>query len=241
MTDVLQDALVLIAEDDPDIRRILRQYAERAGLRTAVARDGEEALWQYRAVKPDLVLLDINMPKRDGFDVLARIRQSGATPVIVVSARVEDEDKLHGLGLGADDYVVKPFNPQEVVARMAAVLRRTRGDRTPEVARFRAIEVHRSAGKAVVCRGAERTDLDLTPSEYRLLGHMIGAPHKVFSRLELLEACFPDSEALERTVDSHVSHLRKKLAAAGATGLLSVMRGVGYRLADDRAGRHATS
>lgn len=230
MTSELSGSLVLIAEDDPDIRRILRQYAEREGMRGVEARDGEEALWQFRSARPDLVLLDINMPKRDGFDVLARIRADSATPVIVVSARVEDEDKLEGLGLGADDYVVKPFNPKEVVARMAAVLRRTRGTQAPELLRFERVEVDTAERRAVVHTDEARRELELTPSEFALLAHMIAAPRKAFSRLELLETCSPDSEALERTVDSHISHLRRKLNAAGAPGMLPVVRGVGYRL-----------
>lgn len=227
---LLQDILVLVAEDDPDIQLILCQYAERNGARVLTARDGDEALKQYRAVKPDLILLDINMPKRDGFDVLGIIRRESATPVIVISARIEDEDKLRGLGLGADDYVIKPFNPQEVVARMVAVLRRARQPQPLQVSRFESIEVHHDEGRALIRRGTTSQDLDLTPSEFRLLAHMIPAPKRVYSRLELLDACFPHSEALERTVDSHVSHLRRKLSAAGAEGLLSVMRGVGYRL-----------
>ena len=241
MKDELTDSLVLIAEDDPDILRILQQYAEKSGMLVRTARDGTEALQQYRGSRPDLVLLDINMPKRDGFEVLETIRAKETTPVIVVSARVEDADKLHGLGLGADDYVVKPFNPKEVVARMAAVLRRTRDTTASQVRRFGGVEVNLTEGRAFVESDGTALDgtgkdgtgkeIDLTPSEFRLLAHMIEAPRKVFSRLELLEACFPESEALERTVDSHISHLRRKLDAAGAAGLLSVMRGVGYRLA----------
>ena len=231
MKETLQDHLVLIAEDDADIRLILRQYAEREGMRVLTARDGGEALEQVRAAKPDLILLDINMPRRNGFEVLEALRNDGSIPVIVISARIEDEDKLRGLGLGADDYVIKPFNPREVVARMAAVLRRTRQIRPPEVLRFGVVEVNCTEGRALVRCGEHVNELDLTPSEFRLLSHLMAAPRRVFPRSELLEACFPESDALERTVDSHISHLRRKLSAAGVEGLLSVMRGVGYRLA----------
>ena len=226
MREELQHGVVLIAEDDADSRLILRQYAEKEGMRVVLANDGEETLRQFRAHRPDLVLLDINMPRRDGFTVLETIRAATTTPVIVISARIDDEDKIRGLGLGADDYVVKPFNPREVVERMVAVLRRVRAASPPEVARFGDIEVHRSEGRVTVASQL----LELTPAEYRLLDCLIRSPRRVYARTELLEHCFPESDALERTVDSHISHLRRKLAAAGAPGLLSVMRGVGYRL-----------
>lgn len=226
----IDNALILIAEDDPDIRLILRSYLERDGLRVVTANDGSEALMQHSAIRPDLVLLDINMPKLDGFEVIRKIREKDNTPIIFISARSDDADKLSGLGYGADDYVVKPFNPKEVVARTLAVLRRTNSNEPPSLLRHDRLEVDQTTGMAFVTDGEEKSPLSLTPSEFRLLAHMIQAPTRVYSRFDLLEACFPDSEALERTVDSHVSNLRKKLTAAGADGHLSVMRGVGYRL-----------
>jgi len=230
-----EDARILIAEDDPDIRLILKSYLERDGFRTISASNGAEALMQYRTAAPDLMLLDINMPKLDGFEVIRRVREADQIPVIFISARTSDVDKLEGLGLGADDYVVKPFNPKEVIARVIALLRRTRGQSLPSVLRHDGLEVDRVSGKARVSRGDKPVSLKLTPGEYRLLAHMIRSPHQVYSRFDLLEACFPDSEALERTVDSHVSNLRRKLNAAGAEGHLSVMRGVGYRLSRQEA------
>lgn len=226
---VVSDALVLIVEDDQDIARILRQYVERAGWRSVVTNDGEAGLLEFNRVNPDIVLLDVNLPKRDGFSVLEQLRAQSDTPVIVVSARIEDEDKLKGLGLGADDYVVKPFNPNEVIARIRAVLHRTRSSTPVSVLRYANIKMDVEAGRSYVGTSADETLLNLTPSEHKILALMIQTPNKVFSRSEILGACFPESEALERTVDSHVSHLRKKLAAAGAEDVLSVMRGVGYR------------
>lgn len=226
----LENVTVLIAEDNADIRLILRSYIERSGMRAVCANDGADALMQYSALSPDLILLDVNMPKFSGFDVIQKIRERDKVPVIFISARSSDVDKLAGLGYGADDYVVKPFNPKEVIARILAVLRRTRTSKPAQLTRHDCLAVDHKCGKAQINRDDTFIDLVLTPGEFRLLAHMIKSPNQVFSRFELLEACFPDSEALERTVDSHVSNLRKKLAANGGDGFLTVMRGVGYRL-----------
>ncbi|MEM9168022.1 MAG: response regulator [Pseudomonadota bacterium] len=230
--DALNDKRVLIVEDDTDIARILRDYAESHGCRAYLAPDGEEALRRRRAVRPDIILLDVNLPKRDGFEVLEAIRASSDTPVIIISARIEDEDKLNGLGLGADDYVVKPFNPSEVVARIKAVLHRADGRVAPKLLRRSGITVDLDDSRVVYQNGARRTVLNLTPSEYKILLLLMQTPNKVFSRGEILGSCFPESDALERTVDSHVSHLRKKLHEVGAADLVSVRRGFGYRFGD---------
>jgi len=173
------------------------------------------------------------MPKSDGYEVLAAIRQHSETPVIMVTAPDEDLDKLQALRIGADDYVVKPFNPLEVVARVKAVLRRVQGQGMASVLRVGPLEVDEIAHVAfveVAKRG--RIRLDLTLTEFRILAHMARAPSRVFTRAELIDACFPDSDALERTVDSHASNLRRKFEAAGATGYLEGVRGVGYRLTE---------
>ncbi len=227
----MDNALILIAEDDADIAQILTAYLDREGFRTVCAADGDVALMHHRTLRPDLVLLDVQMPKRDGFDVLAEIRRRGSTPVIMATARAEDLDKLSALRIGADDYVVKPFNPLEVVARVKAVLRRTLGAADGDATiRWGAIEIDPIGYAARVIGGAG--PLDLTLTEYRLLAHMARAPMRVFTRADLLDACLPDGDALERTVDSHVSKLRRKLELAGAPGLCAGVRGVGYRLAD---------
>lgn len=226
---VLENSVVLIVEDDKDIARILRQYAESQGCRVHLAHDGQIAVAQHQSIRPDIILLDLNLPKRDGFEILQSIRSHADTPVIIISARIEDEDKLKGLGLGADDYIVKPFNPSEVMARMKAVLHRTVERKPPDFLRHSDIEVDLQSGQVIYECHDDRLPINLTPSEYEILVLLMRTPNKVFSREEMLSACFPESDALERTVDSHVSHLRKKLMKAGASDLITVRRGIGYR------------
>lgn len=227
----MDNALILIAEDDADIAQIIAAYLAREGFRTVTASDGELALMHHRMLRPDLVVLDVQMPKADGFEVLAEIRRRGATPVIMATARAEDLDKLSALRIGADDYVVKPFNPLELVARVKAVLRRAIGAATGDrVIRWGSIEIDPDGYAARVMGDTGAVPLDLTLTEYRLLAHMARSPQRVFSRADLLDACLPEGDALERTVDSHVSKLRRKLEAAGVAGLCAGVRGVGYRL-----------
>ncbi|MCA1972755.1 MAG: response regulator [Caenispirillum sp.] len=233
-TTVEEQALVLVAEDDPDIADILTAYLERAGARVVRAEDGRRALDLHLSLNPDLLLLDVQMPRLDGWQVLAEVRHRGDTPVIMLTALDQDIDKLMGLRIGADDYVVKPFNPAEVVARVKAVLRRTSGQgraASRRVLRFGALTVDLEGHQALVEGedGREKV-LDLTLTEFRLLAQLARTPKRVFSRGELLEACLPEGEALERTVDSHLSKLRKKLEAQGVTGVPANVRGVGYRL-----------
>lgn len=225
----VDNALILIAEDEPQIAEILDAYLGREGFRTVRAEDGQLALTLHRMLSPDLVLLDVQMPKADGFEVLAELRRRGATPVIMATARAEDLDKLSALRLGADDYVVKPFNPLEVVARVKAVLKRTHAAAGERLLRWGPLTIDLAAYVARV--GEAGQALDLTLTEFRLLTHLARAPTRVFSRAELLDACMAESDALERTVDSHVSNLRRKLGQAGAGGLCINVRGVGYRLA----------
>ncbi|NMM43618.1 response regulator transcription factor [Rhodospirillaceae bacterium KN72] len=231
---VEKKALILVAEDEPDIADILAAYLERAENRVVRAEDGRRALDLHLSLKPDLLLLDVQMPRLDGWQVLTEVRHRGNTPVIMLTALDQDIDKLMGLRIGADDYVVKPFNPAEVVARVKAVLRRTSGedqDASRRVLRFAAFRVDLEEHQVVVEReGGRERMLDLTLTEFRLLAHLARTPKRVFSRAELLETCLPEGEALERTVDSHLSKLRKKLEAEGVTGVPANVRGVGYRL-----------
>lgn len=218
--------LALIAEDDRDIADIVRAYLEREGFRTVQATDGRTALDLHLALKPDIVLLDISMPLVDGWEVLAEVRRRGNTPVVVTTALDQDIDKLQALRVGADDYVVKPFNPVEVVARVKAVLRRSGGDNGSGVLRVGPVEVDIGAHMVRTVTG----EVTLTLTEFRLLTHMARTPSRVFSRGELLDACLPGSDALDRTIDSHVSKLRRKLEQAGAPNMPEGVRGVGYRL-----------
>lgn len=223
-------AFVLIAEDEPEIARILEAYLTRDGFRTMRAADGRATLELHLSHKPDLILLDVQMPRVDGWKVLAELRRRGDTPVIMLTARDQDADKLTALRVGADDYIVKPFNPAEVVARVAAVLRRTLSRSSGESGLLRTgpIEIDRETYQVVVVSTGKVVPLTLT--EFRLLAHLAKAPRRVFSRSELLAACLPESNSLERTVDSHISKLRKKLEDSGVPDLPISLRGVGYRL-----------
>lgn len=229
----MDNALILIVEDEPAIADILEAYFRREGCRTLCAGDGEIAITHHRMISPDLVVLDVNLPKKNGYEVLQAIRQSADTPVLMVTALGEDAEKLSALRVGADDYVVKPFNPLEVVARAKAILRRAQaGGQRSKTLRAGLIEVNfesHSIGVLQDDKPIVRPDFTLT--EFRLIAHLARVPHKVFSRAELLDACLPnDGDALERTVDSHISKARRKLEIAGAPGYLEGVRGIGYRL-----------
>ncbi len=226
-------ALVLIAEDESEIADILQAYLERDGIRTAWARDGREALQLHQLIKPDLVLLDVQMPQLDGWEVLSSLRQRGATPVIMLTALDSDVDKISALRVGADDYVVKPFNPTEVVARVRAVLRRSQPGSpglAPATLRVGPLELDRPSHSAWLHLQGQRLTLPLTATEFKLLQVLAAAPTRVFSRAELLEACLPEGDALERTIDSHLSKLRKKIEQQGLDGMPTSVRGVGYCL-----------
>ena len=227
-----RQALILIAEDEPEIADILSAYLKRSGFQTAHALDGRRALELHQSLKPDLVLLDVLMPNLDGWMVLAEIRHRGTTPVIMLTAQDQDMDKLMGLRIGADDYIVKPFNPAEVVARTQAVLRRSLDHgyaARPSVLRVNAFEIDIDSHEVSVQIGAHKYPLHLTVTEFRLLAQLAKAPKRVFSRAELLALCSPESDSLERTVDSHISKLRRKIEDMGLQGVPASIRGVGYR------------
>ncbi|AMO49316.1 two-component system, OmpR family, response regulator AdeR [Kosakonia oryzendophytica] len=231
------EKIILVAEDDDEIADILVSYIHRAGMKTVRVADGEQALEQFRLRKPDLVLLDIQLPLVDGWRVLSTLRRASNIPVIMVTALDQDVDKLMGLRLGADDYVVKPFNPSEVVARIEAVLRRVNVSaensyqkpiRTPHLTIYPEdfyVEITTEGGVVTP---------DLTTTEFKLLTCMARNPRKVFSRDELLSSCLPEGDALDRTVDSHISKLRKKLENCGLKGTPESIRGIGYRLGENK-------
>lgn len=222
-------ALILIAEDEPDIAAVLDAYLTREGFRTVRAADGQVALDLHQALKPDLVLLDVRMPKRTGWEVLSEIRRRGDTPVMMITALDQDIDKLQALRVGADDYVVKPFNAAEVAARAQVILRRQRGGES-RVLRVGPLGVDLESHLASITRPEGEQRLNLTLTEFRILAFMARQSMRVFTRGELVDACLPGPDVLERTVDSHLSKLRKKLDEAGAAQLLTGIRGVGYRL-----------
>ena len=226
--------LVLLVEDEAALADILCAYLERDGLRVMCAASGPEARQIFYASPPDLVLLDIRLPGEDGVDVLRAIRQAGETPVIMTTALVDDSDKMLSLHLGADDYIVKPYNPAEVVARVRAVLRRTYRGALP--AADASLRVGRLALDAQAWRASLQCEdgsvrwLSLTLTEFRLLSCLAAQPRRSFSRSELIEACLPESDALDRVIDSHLSKLRRKLHDAGGSELIETVRGIGYRL-----------
>ena len=221
-------ARILIVEDEWKLARILEAYLREAGFQTERAENGVRALEAFRVYRPDLVLLDILLPELSGLEVLKTIRAAGSTPVIMLTARVEEIDTVLGLELGADDYITKPFRPREVLARIRAVLRRpaTPPDRRDAPLQLGPLHLDPLKLSATVGGG----DLEPTPVEFRILYQLARYPGRIYSRSELLEAANPESDALERTVDSHITNLRRKLAQGGLTGILQNVRGVGYRL-----------
>lgn len=226
-----RSATVLIVEDEAGISRTLDAYLRREGYATEIAPDGPQALTLLRVARPDIVLLDVMLPGMDGFEVLRRIRKDSTTPVILLTAKGDEVDRLVGLELGADDYVVKPFSFREVVARVKAVLRRSNGHpEAPQAFVVGRLRVEPEHGRALY----DGTELPLTATEFRLLAAMAASPGRLFSRADLIERALPESDILERTLDSHLKNLRRKLAEAGANGLIVTVRGMGFRL-DERA------
>lgn len=231
---------ILVVDDEPEIIRVSRGYLERAGYRVISAGDGTSALSAFNREGPDLVILDLNLPTppggkpADGLDVARAIRQSrhqaGATPIIMLTARVDETDRIIGLELGADDYVPKPFSPRELVARVRAVLRRSQS--TP----IEQPVVH--AGRLTIDSVRRRVTLDdepieLTPTEFTLLSVMASSPGRVFSRTQLLEALGQDYEGMERTVDSHIKNLRSKIESdSRQPEFILTVFGTGYKFSE---------
>ncbi|MBU1879119.1 MAG: response regulator transcription factor, partial [Chloroflexi bacterium] len=206
-------ARILVVDDDIKIVRLVRAYLEQAGYHVLTAHDGNAALLLMRQERPDLVVLDLMMPGRDGWDVTRIVRGDpdlAPTPIIMLTARIDDTDKILGLELGADDYITKPFNPREVVARARAVLRRTSGGPvTPRVLQHGALIVDVDRHEVMV---AGHGPVDLTHTEFELLRALVANPGRAFTRLELIEEGLGYSyEGLERTIDSHIKNLRRKI------------------------------
>jgi DNA-binding response OmpR family regulator len=219
---------ILVVDDEIKIVRLVRAYLEQAGYAVVIAEDGQTALIQARREKPDLVILDLGLPGIDGFDVARTLRREGDTPIIMLTARVDDTDKIIGLELGADDYVTKPFNPRELVARVRAVLRRVGGPAP-------ASEIVHAGDIAVDVPGHQATvagrPLDLTPTEFDLLLIFVQNPGRAFTRLDLLDRVQGDAyEGYERTVDAHIKNLRAKLGDdPRKPRYILTVYGVGYK------------
>ncbi len=222
---------ILIVDDDPHIRQLLVFAIGKAGLDTLEACDGEEALAVVERHAPDLVVLDINMPRMDGLEVCRRLRASSNTPILFLSSRDDELDRVLGIELGGDDYVVKPFSPREVVARAMAILRRTSAN-PPLVADT---GVLRQGGLSLDCEAWMASwsgqDVALTATEFTILRTLVSMPARIFTRDAIIDRLRgPGFAITDRTVDSHVRNLRRKFANVGCPDLIETRAGVGYRL-----------
>lgn len=219
---------VLVVDDDVTLREMARFYLEREGYRVVEAANGRDALYVARYEKPDLVLLDLMMPEMGGYDFMRLYRKESDAPVIMLTAKLEESEKVAGLELGADDYVTKPFGVQELIARVRAVLRRTgRPASLPGVLRSGDIVLDR-AGRTVRVRGRA---VELTPSEFELLETFMLSPGRAFARLDLLESVSGDAyEGYERTIDVHIRNLRTKIEEEPSRPrYIQTVYGMGYR------------
>lgn len=218
---------IFVVEDEKQIAKILRDYLVKEGYEVDVFGNGREALEGFQKRAPDLMLLDLMMPEVDGLTVCKEVRKVSELPIIMVTAKAEEIDRLLGLELGADDYICKPFSPREVVARVKANLRRW-----PESGQTGPAEeqglVHKPESQRYLCNGET---LNLTGTEYKLLALMHSSPGRVYSRAQLLDLCYdPDQDVSDRAIDSHVKNLRKKLRESHPGGdLIHSVYGVGYR------------
>ncbi len=226
---------ILIVDDEIQLLSLLSDVLQKEGYKIFTARNGEEALYQARQVRPDLILLDVMMSKMDGYEFMQSHRKEFNTPIIMLTARVDEVDKLLGLQMGADDYITKPFSPREVVARVSAVLRRAGSlDMSNEMVRVGDLSLdHRTHLVTVLDRS-----LDLTRSEFDLLAVFMAAPGRVFSRAELLERVQGSVvDGYERTIDVHIKNIRKKIEENPSDPkYLETVYGVGYRLQAAREG-----
>lgn len=223
---------ILVVDDEPKIVQLARDYLEHAGFRVASASDGREALASFRAAVPDLIVLDLGLPLVDGLDVARSVRKTSNVPIVMLTGRGDESDRVSGLELGADDYVTKPFSPKELVARVRAVLRRS------EVAAAPVDIIHVGEVTLDLPRMSVRVKdraVDLTPTEFQLLTALARAPGRVFTRAQLLDAVHGVAfESYERAIDAHVKNIRRKLEPdPREPRYLLTVHGVGYRFAEE--------
>ena len=215
---------VLVVEDEEKLAGLLRDYLAAAGFTPSCLHSGRDAVARIREERPDLVLLDLMLPEKDGMEICREVRGFSNVPIIMVTARVEEIDRLLGLELGADDYICKPFSPREVVARVKAVLRRTGGGRTVQASGLVLDETRYLAT-------LDGNGLDLTAVEFKLLQFMAASPGRIFGRQQLMDRIYPDQRVVaDRTIDSHIKKLRKKIAAVSSGDeIIHSVYGVGYK------------
>ncbi|HYT29168.1 MAG TPA: response regulator transcription factor [Actinomycetota bacterium] len=214
------------------IAKLVRDYLEHAGFEVIVTGDGGSALSAARGSKPDLIVLDLGLPERDGLDVTRDLRRTSNVPIVMLTARGDESDRIVGLELGADDYLVKPFSPKELVARVRAVLRRAASTRAGGSEVLRAADVEVDVPRMRV--SVEGRPVDLTPTEFQVLVTLVREPGRVFTRGQLLDAVHGVAfESYERAIDAHVKNIRKKIEpAAGRPRYVLTVHSVGYRFAD---------
>ncbi len=224
-------ATILVVDDESNIRDVVCFALRKADFTTVEAVDGAQAIELFQQVHPDLVILDVVMPERDGFDVCRELRRDNDTPIVFLTSRDEEVDRIIGFELGGDDYVTKPFSPRELVARVKAVLRRgvSEVDLSTDVFRFANITVDTSRHTVLV----ESREITLTATEFAMLRTLIEHPGNVYSREQLMQHAYELQRVVsDRTIDSHIRRLRKKLRDAGAD-VIKTVHGVGFRLAHD--------
>jgi len=218
---------VLVVDDDRKLVELVKLYLEKDGYRVLAAYDGQEALKLARNKRPDLIILDLMLPQVDGLDVCHILRQESKIPIIMLTAKTTEQDKIIGLDLGADDYVTKPFSPRELLARVRAVLRRVEGEKGPQELVFGELKIDFSRHEVLV----NDKIANLTPTEFKLLEVLAKEPKRVFTRLQLIHAALGyDFEGFERTIDAHIKNLRKKIEPnPQVPSYIKTVYGVGYK------------
>lgn len=220
---------ILVVDDEPNIRDVICFALERAGMATTVARTGAEAMIAWRRAVPDLIVLDVGMPEMDGLDVCRQIRKTSDVPILFLSARDEEVDRIIGLEIGGDDYVTKPFSPRELVARVKTILKRAGGAGTKpaDLLARGPLRLDRTAHSATW----DGEPVPLTALEFAVLATLLGRPDMVFSRDQLITAAYGTKiHVAERTIDSHIRNIRAKFLAIGCSGVITTVHGVGFKL-----------
>lgn len=218
--------LILVVDDEPKVVRLARDYLEKNGFRVITAADGQSALTIARREKPDLVILDLMLPHIDGREVCRILRRESDIPIIMLTALSEEIDQVTGLEIGADDYITKPFSVRTLVARVRALLRRTRGDiKTSSIIRIGGLEI--DSEKYVVSFNS--SPLKLTPNEFKLLQILANRPGQTLTREQLLDDLHGAASSVDRSVDSHIKNLRKKIEIASGKAMIETVYGIGYR------------
>lgn len=222
---------ILVVDDTAQLRDLLRSYLEQEGFRVVTATNGQDALYVAREARPDLIILDLMMPEMGGYEFMRSYSREGHAPIIILTAKLEENDRVLGLELGADDYVTKPFSMRELAARVRAVLRRIGRDADPDLLRAGDLMLDQAGHRVTV----ESEGVSLTPTEFELLATLMRSPGRAFSRWELLDRLQGEAvEGTERTIDVHIRNLRTKIEAdPGTPRYIETVYGVGYRFADD--------